>query len=296
MYSRILRRFSTISYNKSKTVNIPAPIFYKAVVNVQDYKEFVPLNEDSQIVTKVNDNEFFGKLTINFKLYKGSFISRVTHKYDEDKKTYKVVSTCKESQMLKTLESIWSIRAIDDQTCDVDYHIDYEFSSYLYQKAASMFMSTIAQGTLDAFEARAMVLKSRPAEAEETAEQSAETAAEEEEQELFRTPEDADPRESARKIYKDRKPGIISKMFKPRRGKLAAAVKHETHINGIIIAKLTELKNSGKLDDLSFYRLIDRFCNDLTIRDQIKNLYSLEKDQTLTEVYFVTYLKELLRE
>jgi len=280
-------------------VNVPAPIFYKAVVNVQDYKEFVPLNEDSQIVTKVNDQEFFGKLTINFKVYKGSFVSRVIHKFDKERQAYNVVSTCKESQMLRTLESTWSIKPLDEQKCDVNYHIDYEFTSYLYQKAASIFMSTIAEGTLEAFEGRALHLKSQSVEVEENIQPKMEPE-EEEEEELFQTPEDVDPKESAKKIYKDRKPGVISKMLKPRtakaKAKTVAAPKHETKINGLIINRLTDLKNSAKLDDLSFYRLIDRFCNDLTIRDQIKNLYMLEKEQLLTEVYFITYLKELLKE
>ncbi len=249
---------------------------------------------------RVNDQEFFGKLTINFKVYKGSFVSRVLHKFDPERKSYKVVSTCKESQMLKTLESTWSIKAVDDKRCDVNYHIDYEFSSYLYQKAASMFMSTIAEGTLDAFEGRAMQLKSQHVEVEENIQPKIEEPEEEEEEELFQTPEDVDPKETVKKIYKDRKPGVISKMLKPRtakaKAKEAVAPKHETKINGLIISRLTDLKNNSKLDDLSFYRLIDRFCNDLTIRDQIKNLYMLEKEQLLTEVYFITYLKELLKE
>ena len=51
MYTKIIRAFST-TYTKSKQINLPANTFYNTVVNVSDYKNFVPLTEDSEIITK----------------------------------------------------------------------------------------------------------------------------------------------------------------------------------------------------------------------------------------------------
>jgi len=153
-------------------------------------------------------------------------------------------------------------------------------------------MSTIAKGTLDAFENRAIEVKDKQGVPVNT---EPEVVMKEEELIEAVIPGDADPREVAKKIYKDRKPGIISRMMKPRRGNVQAE-RHEKQINHLVIVRLTELKNKEKLNDLAFYRLIDRFCNDIAIKDQIKNLYMLEKEKVLTEVHFITYLKELVEQ
>lgn len=183
--------------------------------------------------------------------------------------------------MLKSLESRWSIKTVDDKTSDVDYSVDYEFSSRLYQHAASMLMNTVALGTIDAFEKRAIEVKERHVEPEKMVAPSEEPQGVLEEHHEYSS--------------EHKKPGIISKMLKPRR-KIAATAPHDRKVDDMIISKLTALKSEGKLDDLSFYKVIDMFYNDIAIKDQIKNLYMLHKDGMLTDVHLIMYLKELMEE
>ena len=186
--------------------------------------------------------------------------------------------------MLKSLESKWLIKPVSEGKCDVNYEVEYEFSNYLYQHTASIFMNTIAKGTLDAFDKRVQEIKSKPEETEE----------EKDTKEEDESAPDEPPIENA---WKERKPGIISKMMKPRTKRHHNSVTpSDQKVDDLVISKLTRLKNDGKLNDLAFYKLVDGFCNDVCTRNQVKNLYMLEKDNVLTEVHFIVYLKELLED
>ena len=48
-------------------------------------------------------------MTINFKVYKGAFISHVTIEEDEDNSITKVTSETKNAAVFKNLISVWSV-------------------------------------------------------------------------------------------------------------------------------------------------------------------------------------------
>jgi len=154
----------------------------------------------------------------------------------------------------------------------VDYSLEYQFNSYLYQRVAKMFLDMIAHKTLTAFEKRTLELKQQ--------------------YENMSSPEKPEELPTFKPHPEKKKdPGILATMFKPR--KIIQANEQNIQLEEAILQRLTVLRNKGKLSPATFTFLTDKLENDAVIRDQIKYLYSLEKDRLLNETLFVNYLKEI---
>ena len=52
--------------------------FFQVIYEVQNYKHFVPFCSNSTIIKKKGFSYFEAELTVNFKLYSDSYISKVT--------------------------------------------------------------------------------------------------------------------------------------------------------------------------------------------------------------------------
>lgn len=138
------------SLHTTGTLNCSGLELYQTVLDVDQYYKFVPACIKSQITRRVNDSEFYGKLTADFKLYTDSYTSHVTHSQSNDK--YKVITVSKDNDTFKLLKGVWEITEAGSNKCRVNYNLEYEFSNFLYQNAARMFISTLSQLTLQSFE------------------------------------------------------------------------------------------------------------------------------------------------
>lgn len=78
-----------------------------------------------------------------------SYISRVTLIEGT-----RVEAEAVESNIFKHLKSYWQLNQLHDGKCEVEFFVDFEFSSYIYAYAANIFFLQVSKGMISAFEAR----------------------------------------------------------------------------------------------------------------------------------------------
>lgn len=147
----LFRCFST-TFSQEKKVPCSAKDYFKIVSNVEDYKHFLPWCIDSEIITKLDDYNFDAKLTINFKIYQDSYISKVRSKISNE--VYDISSTSENNSIFKFLNSNWKIISLGDDICQMNYDVDFEFRNILYQQMSSYFVEIVGNSMNKAFEKR----------------------------------------------------------------------------------------------------------------------------------------------
>ena len=83
---------------------INAECFYSVVKDCGNYKYFVKNCSDSEIVQWYSENEFDAKLTIDYKVFNDSYVSKVVCSKlmdEEEKSVYKVESFSHSNAMFK---------------------------------------------------------------------------------------------------------------------------------------------------------------------------------------------------
>lgn len=154
--SRLLRRFSSYADSKSLAFVKPAQ-FYWVVKDVAAYPQFLKWIDTTRILTHHDDLKFDAEMTINFKVYSDRFTSTAVCQSDPVRNTYRVVSSCFNSHIFKSMVSSWSIRP-DESGCRVDYNIDFEFTNSLYSATSSYFIGIVGKTTMSLFLKRAREL------------------------------------------------------------------------------------------------------------------------------------------
>lgn len=126
--------------------------------DVQCYKDFVPwcvnstvLSTESQILSDAVDSDtevFFADLTCGFMKITETYTSRICCK-----KHRRIEAEAIQSDLFKHLRSFWSFEKLEDG-CNVEFHVDFEFKSYMYGYVANLFFLEVSKGMISAFESR----------------------------------------------------------------------------------------------------------------------------------------------
>lgn len=92
-------------------------------------------------------------MTINFKVYKASYISKVS--IDKERDSYRIISNIKENDpIFSNLMSKWKITYLNEKQCQITYDVEFEFRNLLYQQASQYFICIIGEKMTNAFEKR----------------------------------------------------------------------------------------------------------------------------------------------
>lgn len=138
---------------------------YVVVADVQRYPEFLPWCMGARITSR-KDNVITADLIIGFKMIRERFGSRVT--FHPDEKRIDVEYT---SGPLRYLNNHWGFEPVPGGTV-IDFHIDFEFKSRLFQRVAGLVFNEAVSRMVNAFEARARKLyKPLPRDADTSLEQ-----------------------------------------------------------------------------------------------------------------------------
>jgi Oligoketide cyclase/lipid transport protein len=148
----LIRKFTTATFRTSRYLPFSGDRFYKTVIDVDKYDEFVPGCSFSKITTRISENEFYAKLNVGYQVYEDSYLSHVVQKNAKDQ--YKIISVSKDSKIFKYLRSEWNIYPMTSTKCKIEYSLEYYFNNQLYQQVAGLLMNTLTQKTLDSFEER----------------------------------------------------------------------------------------------------------------------------------------------
>jgi len=137
---------------EKRIVPYSADLLYSVVADVEKYPEFLPWCSASRVYNRQGDR-FDADLVIAYKHFRERFTSRVT------------VSAGKKVDVdylrgpMKQLYNHWRFIPIDDQSCEVDFEVDFAFRSKMLTIAIGPMFTKATRKMMEAFENRASDLQ-----------------------------------------------------------------------------------------------------------------------------------------
>ena len=118
--------------NIKKKFHYPLGLIENLILDIDNYKEFLPWCTNSKIISKKknqNSIEIIADLEIGYSFAKDVYTSHV--KYDIKKRKIIVNAI---NGPLKTLENIWTLNEINESECDVEFFINLELKNIILNK------------------------------------------------------------------------------------------------------------------------------------------------------------------
>lgn len=139
------------SHSETRALPWSAAQMYDLVVDVARYGEFLPWVSAVRIRSN-SDTEMIADLIVGFKAIKESFTSRV-HKIAHSSVTVDYIDG-----PLKFLHNDWRFRDDGAGGCIVDFKVEFEFKSKIFEALAGQLFDRALAKMTDAFVARAQSL------------------------------------------------------------------------------------------------------------------------------------------
>jgi len=139
-------------YNSVTTLDFTSIQLYNIVIDVESYPLFLPWCLSSKIVSKINKNNFDASLTVGYKAIDEKYISRIEAVFSKKIRSYAI------SGPFKCLDSNWAFNNINNNQCEVEFKIEYEFKSFFLDKVMGSLFKKATLKMLEAFEKRAFYL------------------------------------------------------------------------------------------------------------------------------------------
>jgi coenzyme Q-binding protein COQ10 len=124
------------------------PQMFDLVADIGRYDEFLPWVQGMRIRSH-EGNVVTADMVVGFKMVRERFTSRVT--LDRPHKVHVDYI----SGPLKYLKNDWVFRAAADGGCEIDFSVDFEFRSKMFERLAGMFFHEAFRRMVASFEARA---------------------------------------------------------------------------------------------------------------------------------------------
>mgnify|MGYP001497459926 FL=1 len=139
---------------EKKIVNFTAKQMYELVADIDNYREFLPWCNDSKIIEITNiDNEkktLIADLEIGYKDLVYTYRSNVL--LNNQELTIKVDFV---HGPFKNLDNSWIFKKIDDQSCEIEFFIDFELNVGVLNLLISKFFDKAFKKMVNSFENRA---------------------------------------------------------------------------------------------------------------------------------------------
>lgn len=136
---------------ETRRLPFSAQQMFDLVADVGRYGEFLPW----VIATRVrsdSETEMVADMVVGFKAIRESFTSRVTKERPREIAVHYVDGP------LSDLDNVWTFRAVDDQTCEIDFLVEFTFRNRLFERIAGQYFDRAFRKMVEAFEARAAEL------------------------------------------------------------------------------------------------------------------------------------------
>ena len=139
---------------EKKIVNFTAKQMYELVADIDNYREFLPWCNDSKIIGVTNiDSEkktLIADLEIGYKDLVYTYRSNVL--LNNQELTIKVDFI---HGPFKNLDNSWIFKKIDDQSCEIEFFIDFELNVGVLNLLISKFFDKAFKKMVNSFENRA---------------------------------------------------------------------------------------------------------------------------------------------
>jgi coenzyme Q-binding protein COQ10 len=142
------------SFQEAKALSYPAHKIHELVMDIEKYPEFLPWCKQARIIERISPSQITADLLINFKNFFEKYRSEVKH----GKHEYYFVETRAIEGPFKSLFSSWKIHELADNKCEVEFFIEFQFSSFILEKMIGGIFEKAALKMMQSFESRAQEL------------------------------------------------------------------------------------------------------------------------------------------
>jgi len=137
-----------VGIRETRRLPYSAEQMFDLVADVARYREFLPW----VVATRVRSNtetEMLADMVVGFKSIRETFTSRVL------KDRPKQIAVHYVDGPLSDLDNVWTFRVIDENTCEIDFAVDFEFKNRVFQALAGQYFDRAFRKMVAAFEKRA---------------------------------------------------------------------------------------------------------------------------------------------
>ena len=134
-----------------RTMPYSAEQMFDLVADVGHYPEFLPWVAATRVRSD-SEHEMVADMLVGFKNLREKFTSRVEKVRPERVQVHYIDGP------MRDLDNVWLFRAIDDQSCEVDFSVRFSFRNALFEKLAGQYVDRAFRKMVAAFEARAEAL------------------------------------------------------------------------------------------------------------------------------------------
>jgi coenzyme Q-binding protein COQ10 len=142
------------TFSNKRRVRHSAADMFDLVADVEHYPEFVPMCKAMKVRQRTAAGEgveiVVADMTVSFKLVRETFRSRVTL----DRPKLQILVEYLQGPF-SHMQNRWTFRPLDDQSCEVEFFIDYEFRSRTLGMLMGGMFDLAFRRFAAAFEARA---------------------------------------------------------------------------------------------------------------------------------------------
>ncbi|XP_063360012.1 coenzyme Q-binding protein COQ10 homolog A, mitochondrial [Cydia amplana] len=135
-------------YRGRQLVGYTMEQMYEVVADVENYHKFVPWCKQS-VVKQKSSNRLVGELIVGFPPINENYTSIVTLV-----KPHLVKAECTDGRLFEHLITVWRFSPglkKEQQSCVVDFHIDFEFRSVFHSQISNLFFDQVAKKMEGAF-------------------------------------------------------------------------------------------------------------------------------------------------
>lgn len=144
------------NFTESKILPYSAPDIFNLVMDIEKYPEFIPWCKSAKIVEKISENNLQADLLISFKGIMQKYRSDVTYFQDENGVFF--VKAVAIEGPFKKLENMWKISENGENSCKIEFFIDFSFNSLFLQKMIGLIFEKATKKMVLSFENRAKEL------------------------------------------------------------------------------------------------------------------------------------------
>lgn len=118
------------------------------ILNVEDYKNFVPHVSHSHILNK-QDGQIIAELIISFMKFEVPYTSKIIYEINE--KEAIIYVTEYSSKTFKKLYNKWNIIKTGDEEVTINFEVEFQLSNKILNLIAGASLNVVADIILDAF-------------------------------------------------------------------------------------------------------------------------------------------------
>lgn len=137
-----------VGIRETRRLPYSAEQMFDLVADVAKYREFLPWVIATRVRSE-SDTEMLADMVVGFKSIRETFTSRVMKTRPSQIAVHYVDGP------LSDLDNVWTFRAIDDTSCEIDFAVDFEFKNRVFQAIAGQYFDRAFRKMVAAFEMRA---------------------------------------------------------------------------------------------------------------------------------------------